>query len=125
MGNDGLQIGLVALRVLLIDDDLVRAVAAFGKAVDEALIGLIQRAVLDNLDDADLDLSWRQSLALFGACPPHPPYMSAEAARTAAMPAFIHFFMMLLLSCCLSIIRYTSVPYSSSCRSFQALPGRN
>ena len=52
MGNDGLQIGLVALRVLLIDDDLVRAVAAFGKAVDEALIGLIQRAVLDNLDDA-------------------------------------------------------------------------
>lgn len=42
MGNDGLQIGLVALRVLLIDDDLVRAVAAFGKAVDEALIGLIQ-----------------------------------------------------------------------------------
>ena len=124
MGNDGLQIGLVALRVLLIDDDLVRAVAAFGKAVDEALIGLIQRAVLDNLDDADLDLSCVRACALC-ACPPHPPYMSAEAVRTAAMPAFIHFFMMLLLSCCPSIIRYTSVPYSSSCRSFQALPGRN
>ena len=65
MGNDGLQIGLVALRVLLIDDDLVRAVAAFGKAVDEALIGLIQRAVLDNLDDADLDLSCVRACALW------------------------------------------------------------
>ena len=65
MGNDGLQIGLVALRVLLIDDDLVRAVAAFGKAVDEALIGLIQRAVLDNLDDADLDLSCVRDCALW------------------------------------------------------------
>lgn len=64
MGNDGLQIGLVALRVLLIDDDLVRAVAAFGKAVDEALIGLIQRAVLDNLDDADLDLSCVRACAV-------------------------------------------------------------
>lgn len=65
MGNDGLQIGLLALRVLLIDDDLVRAVAAFGKAVDEALIGLIQRAVLDNLDDADLDLSCVRACALW------------------------------------------------------------
>ena len=56
-GNDGLQIRLVALCIFLIDLDLIRPIAALLQCIDKAFIGFIERAVLHNLHDTDLDLA--------------------------------------------------------------------
>ena len=121
-GDDGLQVRLVALSILLVEIDFVFIIASLFQAFHKALVCLIQGTVLHDLDNGDNRLIRGgkllfPALSAISAASIEKGCRSQSCCHTEFHPLF-HLFLPLPISC----IYFPVLPW---CRLFPFQQGRN